>query len=649
MCIVSFVCKICGSPHIRERGGKLYCVSCGEVFEREIESSESREARVLYLSRLDNAEKQLSVSPPRFDDTEDYYREFIKQYPENSDGYWGLVRAKYGIKYETDISGRMIPSCYKSDYEDFRGDPDFRRAVELAESEKLREKYIREADGIAEVYSEWKREADKYDYDVFLSFKDEDKTRGISDSDRRVMHTLYKLLTSKGYKVFFSPVTMKEFVGKHYDAYIFNALQKAKVMIVYGSRPEYFESAWVQNEWTRFLRLMSEGKKKKGSLILAYEGFNPGELPRQLRVIQGIDASDKNELRESALRAVGSIIDKKEFATAAGGNDELDFEIKGSVLKRYRGQNPAVVIPSGVTAISAEAFYDRKDITSVIIPVGVQTIGERAFFGCISLESVKLPDTLERMEDLAFAGCARLEAISIPKGVAHIGKGVFEKCRRLKINVHAPDDVYQWESGWSCNCPAFSRSAKLKDVKTEVYCDTEVFGSDEVSIKRFMLYGDNDMSAVIEDMSAIFRAVSGPLSGVLLSLAEKKHLTASRINVEVGGISGMSGFNRILVGNADYMKEKGITIPDDSYSQNNDDNVVTMYMAKENDLRAKFYIRYAFSESFLPTLSKLKSKRIIPVITTCDPNITNDLLRALVGAEGASDYAPKVRRILGSK
>lgn len=90
---------------------------------------------------------------------------------------------------------------------------------------------------------------------------------------------------------------------------------------------------------------------------------------------------------------------------------------------------------------------------------------------------------------------------------------------------------------------------------------------------------------------------------------------------------------------------KGIAISEDAYSENNGDIVATMYMAKGNSLRAKFYIRYSFSEGFLPTLARLKAKKTVPVITTCDPNITNDLLRALVGAEGASDYAPKVRRI----
>ena len=76
-----FGCKSCGSYHVREKDGKLYCVSCGAFFTLESETNEERDARILFLSRLDDAEKCLRISPPRFDDAEDMYRDFIKQYP----------------------------------------------------------------------------------------------------------------------------------------------------------------------------------------------------------------------------------------------------------------------------------------------------------------------------------------------------------------------------------------------------------------------------------------------------------------------------------------------------------------------------------------------------------------------------------------
>ena len=69
------------------------------------------------------------LSPLPFDMAEDKFSELIKQYPTWSAGYWGVLRAKYGIKYEIDFDGKTIPSCYKSSYEDFREDIYFKKAV----------------------------------------------------------------------------------------------------------------------------------------------------------------------------------------------------------------------------------------------------------------------------------------------------------------------------------------------------------------------------------------------------------------------------------------------------------------------------------------------------------------------------------------
>lgn len=191
---VVFGCKVCTSPHVMEKDGKLFCTSCGTWFEKNVETDEERDARVLYLTRLDRAEELLSMSPPRFDDAEDHFRKFIKDYPDQSDGYWGLVRARRGIKYEDDVTGKKIPSCYKSSYKDFRRDSDFMKALELAENDFIYDGLQDQAKLIAGVCKEWREETKKYNYDIFISFKDEDKSLGISDEDRNEMNGLYDFL-----------------------------------------------------------------------------------------------------------------------------------------------------------------------------------------------------------------------------------------------------------------------------------------------------------------------------------------------------------------------------------------------------------------------------------------------------------------------
>lgn len=720
MRLVKFGCTNCGSPHLRERNEKLYCISCGSVFERESESSEKRDARNLYLNRLDSAEKLLRLQHPRFDDAEDHYRDFIKHYPNNSDGYWGLVRAKYGIKYEDDITGRKIPTCYKSSYEDFTSDPDFKKAIHLAESEGLRERYIREADIIASVYREWQREAQKYDYDVFISFKDEDAYEGIDASDRKTMEELYNRLTRQGYKVFFSPISLSKIIGKHFDAYIFNALQKAKVMIVYGSRAEYFESEWVRNEWARYLRMISDGKKLKNSCIVAYEGFNPKALPRELRVIQGIDASNKNAFYQQVISVVKSIIDDSKagkskinftFASENNVNSEFEFEIADGKLKRYKGKNKSVIIPSGVKCISGEAFYNRADISfvsipegvisiekgafsncsslaeivvpatvahigeyafykckmlksitlsgdikvikdsafrecdsliSVSLPSGLESIENNAFCGCKKLKSVYIPSGMNQIGDYAFMGCRNLEKITIPSSVSLLGSGVFDQCRKLKIHIDSPDSVYYWENGWNCKRPIYSYLGRMEEVTTKPYIDSSwVFYP--VMIKRIMMYGyEYDVNAIMLKLNSIFKKIGGPMEESFDIEGNSNRSPTSDIKIYTDGISCFVGFNRMLVGSEEYMRRCGIDLTENQ-TVKKESTVAVMYVAIDGKLCTKLYLRYAFSEEFTSLLPDFKKKKIVPIINTSDPNITNELLSELTCG---SDYAPKVKKRL---
>ena len=104
-------------------------------------------------------------------------------------------------------------------------------------------------------------------------------------------------MIKKGYNVFYAPMTLKE---KHipqgkYDSYIFSALSSSKVMIVLGSKKEYFESEWVKNEWARYLdRIMKNGEKK--DIIPVYRDMSPMQLPEKLRSFEAFDLTKPDTL-----------------------------------------------------------------------------------------------------------------------------------------------------------------------------------------------------------------------------------------------------------------------------------------------------------------------------------------------------------------
>ena len=123
-------------------------------------------------------------------------------------------------------------------------------------------------------------------YDVFICYKETDEN-GERTHDSVDATDLYYELTEMGYKVFFSRITLEDKLGTAYEPYIFAALNSAKIMVVLGSKPEYFNAVWVKNEWSRFLSLMKTDRKR--TLIPAYRNMDPYNLPKEFSHLQALD------------------------------------------------------------------------------------------------------------------------------------------------------------------------------------------------------------------------------------------------------------------------------------------------------------------------------------------------------------------------
>jgi len=68
-------------------------------------------------------------------------------------------------------------------------------------------------------------------------------------------------------------------------------------------------------------------------------------------------------------------------------------------------------IPSTVTTIDNDAFYDCEFLTSVIIPSSVTSIGKYAFYWCTSLSTLTIPSSVTFIGGSAFAFCQGLRTI----------------------------------------------------------------------------------------------------------------------------------------------------------------------------------------------------------------------------------------------
>ncbi len=101
--------------------------------------------------------------------------------------------------------------------------------------------------------------------------------------------------------------------------------------------------------------------------------------------------------------------------TALADKNVNDFTLSddGKTLKSYTGTSSSIVIPTGVTSIADNAFWNKTFITSVTFQNGLVSIGNNAFYGCKSLSAVSLPSTVTNISTTAFRECSNLSSITI--------------------------------------------------------------------------------------------------------------------------------------------------------------------------------------------------------------------------------------------
>jgi hypothetical protein len=134
-------------------------------------------------------------------------------------------------------------------------------------------------------------------YDIFISYKESKEGGGSRTEDSELVENLiYEQLKKEGFKVFFSRKSTENKLGKEYEPFIERAIKNAKVMLVVGTKPCYFESEWVRKEWSTFLANCEDNGSRL--LIPCYRNMNGGELPDELSKLQGQDMSRDGAMPE---------------------------------------------------------------------------------------------------------------------------------------------------------------------------------------------------------------------------------------------------------------------------------------------------------------------------------------------------------------
>ncbi len=329
-----FKCKMCGGTlEINGNETTTECEYCGtkQTLPRlDDERKANLYDRANHFRRNNEFDKAMSI-----------YENILNEDTSDAEAYWSLVLCRYGIEYVEDpVSHKRIPTVNRAQFTSVFDDINYKSAMKYAD---ITQKSIYEAEaniindiqkGILEISRK------EEPFDVFICYKESD-ANGRRTPDSVLANDLYHQLVNEGYKVFFSRITLEDKLGIAYEPYIFAALNSAKVMVVLGTKPEYFNAIWVKNEWSRYLSLVKESNGKK-LLIPAYKDMDPYDLPEEFSHLQAQDMS-KLGFMQDLIRGI------KKIAASEGSKKE--------VVQENRGVNSAV----SVAPLLKRAFMYLED------------------------------------------------------------------------------------------------------------------------------------------------------------------------------------------------------------------------------------------------------------------------------------------------
>ena len=311
------------------------CEYCGSTMTLPKVDDEQRAAafnRGNHFRRIGEFDKALMV-----------YERILQEDDTDAEAHWCCALCRFGIEYVKDpASGAYVPTCHRASFDSFLEDVDYLAALQYADP-VARRQYEQDGTQIAEVQrGVLKISRQEEPFDVFLCYKESDD-RGQRTVDSTLAQEIYYELTEQGYRVFFARITLEDKAGQEYEPYIFAALHSARVMVVVGTKPEYLNAVWVKNEWSRYLALMKDDRKRL--LIPCYRDMDPYDLPEQLSVLQSYDMSRIGFLQD-LIRGIDKVLD----------GDKKPEDKETVIVQGEGGANLTALLKRGFMSLEDQAW-----------------------------------------------------------------------------------------------------------------------------------------------------------------------------------------------------------------------------------------------------------------------------------------------------
>ena len=348
-------CKMCGGDVVLSEDRTFgTCDHCGSTMTFPKVSDDQRAAafnRGNHFRRMGEFDKALAV-----------YERIVAEDDNDAEAHWCCALCRFGIEYVEDpASYEWLPTCHRASFDSFLEDVDYLAAVEHSDG-VTRRQYQKDAAKIAEVQRGILATSQNAEpYDVFISYKELD-AEGNRTRDSILAQDIYYQLTEKGWRVFFSRISLEDVPGTQYEPYIFAALNSAKVMVVVGTSAENLNAVWVKNEWSRYLSLMRKDRSKL--LLPCYRDMDPYDLPEQLSVLMSYDMG-KIGFIQDLIRGIDKVLSAEKPKETPVPAQPAPVQERVIVQQTGGGPNVTALLKRGQQAIEdgdwdkARGFFDQ--------------------------------------------------------------------------------------------------------------------------------------------------------------------------------------------------------------------------------------------------------------------------------------------------
>ena len=381
-----FKCKHCGEPLdlATAVNGVCRCSLCNmyQTVSLKLESSPNLEALYGQASHFrKNNEFDLAIA---------VYQQIFAIEDTDAEAYFSVALCRYGVEYVKDPrTGATLPTVNRTQMKAFSDDDDFQIALSLA-TEEQKEIFTRQAELIDDILrGYWAISNNEAPFDVFICYKETAPDGETRTEDSVIAQSLYRQLTHDlGLKVFYARETLKGKLGNVFEPYIFAALNSARFMLVIGTKKEYFNAVWVKNEWSRYLALIAQGKKK--TLIPVYRDIDAYSLPKEFKNLQAQNYAE------------------------VGATDNIVLAIE-NVIKQER---PETVVVKETTTVVTPTYQAPVSNEDALIKRAYELLNEGNFS--------RVNDCVERILNMNFE-CGEAYFIKFLSEGGYRGIGDFEK------------------------------------------------------------------------------------------------------------------------------------------------------------------------------------------------------------------------------